>query len=111
MLSPAVNSSDQILNIASKAGAQIAIHEAFEFGQSLKPWVNIWVSIGIYARLDAFEPAKYFCLHYQHSLKHFLCFVLSHVVFPLCVDGVATATLAGDGLGFYFIGGLPDGDQ
>lgn len=101
MLSPAVNRRYQVVNITPKAGAQIAIHEAFEFSQRLKSWVNTWVSIGIYACLDAFEPAKYFCLHYQNSLKHFLCVVFGHVVFLLLVGGVATATLAGGGVAFY----------
>ncbi|SES11955.1 hypothetical protein SAMN04487958_107171 [Vreelandella subterranea] len=104
MLSPVVNRSYQVVYIAPKARAQIAIHQAFKLCHRLKSRVNIRVSVSVYGRLDSLDPAKHFCLHYQHGFKHFLCVVFSHVVFLQLVGGVAASTLAGDGVAFYLWG-------
>lgn len=106
MLPPVIHRRYQIINITPKAGAQVAIHQAFEFCQRLKPRVNVRVSVGVNGRLDSLDSAKHLRLHDQQGFKHFLSLVFSHVVFLLWVGGVATTTLAGGGVAFYFGGAL-----
>lgn len=54
--------------------------------------------------LEAFEARNYIGLHYQDGSQQIVCFVFSHVVFLLLVDGVATATVAVGGVAFYLWG-------
>tara|TARA_R110001583_G_scaffold72563_1_gene202987 strand:- start:5877 stop:6233 length:357 start_codon:yes stop_codon:yes gene_type:complete len=64
------------------------------------------ISGAFWRLLKSFQPAENLNLHEQHGFEHFLCVVFSHVAFLLLVGGVATTTLAGFGVAFYFGGAV-----
>jgi len=113
-----VHLQDQVSDGIAQLNPCVASHQGFNFGQDFNSGINLGARNNAQALLhfvvhsvaaslfELIQPAKYFSLKHQHGFQHFLCVVFSHVVFLLWVGGVATATLAGGGVAFYFVGAV-----
>lgn len=81
--------------------AKIAINNIFKRGYRFSSRVGHPALVNAQVTLNYIKPTHYLHLRDQYAFQQFFSF--SHVVFLLLVDGVATTTLAGDGVAFYSV--------